>query len=63
MVTDGHEITREEFIVFASDVDQAFPDDLVSVCVSSVGDQRKQRTTSGVFVYRAEMVVSEHDGK
>lgn len=63
MVADRHKVAGEKFIVRATNIDQALPDDLVAVRISSVGNQREKLAALGMFVYRAEMIVSEHDRK
>jgi hypothetical protein len=58
-----HEVTRKELVVLAADVDEAFPDDLVSIRIPSVCDQGKQLSTFRMLVYCTEVIVAEHDGE
>jgi hypothetical protein len=37
-MTDGHEVSTEEFIMRAGNINQGFPDNFVAVGVARVGD-------------------------
>jgi hypothetical protein len=63
IMADWHKVAGKELIVLSTDVHQTFPDDLVAIGISCIRDQGEYLCAFRMLVYRAEMVVSKHDGK